>query len=188
MSGMDGGDVNKTDTQMSLYKNGIFKQMKQELCDNIAPVLVGMTSNQKRAYVFGIASHIATDAFAHASYRYNGTKWVHIDHVHGDWCHADNEHCVARRILSAKAVLTKIIDRFNGNRSDIAMVRDFLISKTTVAGNLRQYYNSQIIKFTQDVQNEDATYRMHKMRKYFDAAGESDSDVLKVYGEVSCDG
>lgn len=188
MAGMDGGDVNKTDDQMSLYKNGVFKQMKQELCDNIAPVLVGMTQNQKRAYVFGVASHIATDAFAHASYRYNGTKWVHIDHVHGDWCHADNENCITRRILSAKAVLTKIIDRFNGNRSDIAMVRDFLISKTTVAGNLRQYYNSQTIKFTQDVPNEDATYRMHKMRKYFNAAGESDGDVLTVYGEVSYDG
>lgn len=188
MAGMDGNHINLSHNHMTLYKNGVFKQMRQELCDNIAPVLVGMTPKEKRAYVFGLASHIATDAFAHASYRYDGASWVHIDHEHGDWCNADNENCITRRILSAKAVLTKIIDRFNGNRSDIAMVRDFLISKTTVAGNLRQYYNAQTIKFTIDVPNEDATYRMHKMETYFRTAGESDSDVLKVYGEVSYDG
>lgn len=179
MAGMDGNHINLSHKHMTLYKNGVFKQMRQELCDNIAPVLVGMTPKEKRAYVFGLASHIATDAFAHASYRYDGASWVHIDHEHGDWCNADNENCVARRILSAEAVLTKIIDRFNGNRSEIAMIRDFLISKTTVAGNLRQYYNAQTIKFTIDVPNEDATYRMHKMETYFRTAGESDSDSVK---------
>ncbi len=203
MTGMDGTHINKSHEHMSLYKNGVYKQMEQELCENIAPVLVGMTSREKRGYVFGLASHIATDTFSHASYRYDGASWKYITHLteaemtpidivtkkpYEYWRHADNIQCVGRRYSSAIAVLDKIVDRFNGERSDINVVRDFLVSKTTVAGNLREHYNTQTIKYTKDVQNEDATYRLHTMETYLRTAGESDNDVLKVYQGVSYNG
>lgn len=200
MAGMDGSHINKSHEQMALYKNGVFRQMQQELCDNIAPVLVEMTPKERRAYVFGLASHIATDAFSHASYRYDGASWIYIEHVKDEygnsitseqanhpeyWRHADNPDCVERRSWSAIAVMDKIVDRFDGNRSEIAIVRDFLVSKTTIAGPNRENYNTQTIAYTKTNQNPNATYRMHKMETYLRTAGESDSDVLNVYQGVS---
>lgn len=64
MAGMDGSHIKKSDEQMVLYKNGVFKQMKQELCDNIAPVLAGMTSKENER-MFLVWHHILQQMLLH---------------------------------------------------------------------------------------------------------------------------
>ncbi len=172
------------------YKDlGIYGTTKKRLTDYVAQKLKGKTGREKEAFMFGMASHTATDLYAHASYRYLNGYWYWIDHivdengdmVAGDPFHADNKKCVERRWNSAIAVLNNIILRYNNKRSEIDIIRDFLIDSIKTDPDKRDYYNSRSIKYT-GVKDKDATYRLFNFQNYMRAAGEKDSSILGVYG------
>lgn len=175
------------------YAGGVYEGLKNDLSTYVAPILYGKTKRQKEAFVFGLASHVATDAYAHSSYRYNGYKWNHIKHIRddkGNWdmdhdLHADNIDCVERRFESAKAVLKNIVSRFNNERSSVNIIRDFAIDSPYTEGTRRKYYNTYLTKYTLDKQNKDATYRLCYFVDYMLCAGESDGFMLNMYSLAS---
>lgn len=176
------------------YADGVYEGLKNDLSTYVAPILYGKTKRQKEAFVFGLASHVATDAYAHSSYRYNGYKWNHIKHIRnkitGHWdmkndLHADNIKCVKRRFESAKAVLKNIVSRFNNERSSVNIIRDFAIDSPYTEGTRRKYYNTYFTKYTLDDTNDYATYRLYYFVDYMLCAGESDGFMLNMYSLVS---
>lgn len=175
------------------YAGGVYEGLKNDLSTYVAPILYGKTKRQKEAFVFGLASHVATDAYAHSSYRYNGYKWNHIKHIKddkGNWdmknpLHADNINCVERRFESAKAVLKNIVSRFNNERSSVNIIRDFAIDSPYAEGTRRKYYNTYFTKYTLDNRNKDATYRLYYFWDYMLCAGESDGFMLNMYSLAS---
>lgn len=193
VEGMSEADMTNIQKNSKKYKNTVFIQMKSDLVNYIAKKLVGKSGDYKEAYVFGIASHIATDAYAHATYRFDGSKWVYINHVKdsngnfltNDSLYADNIKCVSRRFQSAKQVMKKIVARYNGKSSNVAIIRDFQIEDAATRAENRQYYNPKQISYTKAIQNEDATYKMKKLKNYQSSAGEKDSTILAIYKEIS---
>lgn len=188
---------NMESSSQSKYADGIYEGLKRDLCTYIAPELQGKTKRQKEAYVFGLASHVATDAFAHASYRYNGYKWNYIKHEktkNKDGVevfnprhplYADRTGCVKRRFASAKAVLQNIVSRFENERSSVDIIHDFAIDSAWVDGTRRKYYNTYFIKYTIDADNDNATYRIYHFADYMLTAGETNGDMLNMYSLAS---
>ncbi len=183
-------------TAQAKYAGGVYEGLKSDLCTYIAPILYGKTKRQKEAFVFGLASHGATDAYAHSSYRYNGYKWNYIKHeqkiVNGEKVpdpdhklYTDRTDCVPRRFESAKAVLKNIVSRFNNERSSVNIIRDFAIDSPYTEGTRRKYYNTYLTKYTLDNRNTDATYRLYYFVDYMLYAGESDGFMLNMYSLAS---
>ncbi|MCR5796309.1 MAG: S8 family peptidase [Eubacterium sp.] len=200
VDGMDDFDTkpmkDKTIKQLRIYgKNpenadkapNVYRSMRYKLKTCMPEVLYGKTKRQKEAFMFGMASHTATDMYAHSTFRYLGKKgWRHINHdgpKNGIY-YADNKDCIPRRINSAKHMLSKVVDRFENNRSKIDIIRDFAISKTSTKPNEREYYNARSIAFTK-IEDTDATYRLYSFSQYMISAGESDKDHKDMYAAVS---
>lgn len=194
VSGMDTFEYGNlhADSQIK-YVDGVYQGMKRDLCTYVAPILKGKTKRQKEAYVFGLASHVATDAYSHASYRYNGYKWNYIKHEKDAMGNFDTEHplyadrvkCIPRRFNSAKAVLKNIVSRFDNERSNIDIIHDFAIDSAWTEGTRRKYYNTYMIKFTVNAQYADATYRLYHFGDYMLTAGESNGQMLNMYSLAS---
>lgn len=175
------------------YKNGVYSTVKNDLLKYVAPLLVGKSKRKKEAFVFGLASHTATDMYAHSSFRRSGNHWYYIKHIFKDngqvdvedpLC-ADNQECVVRRFLSAKKVLSNIVDRFNNTRMDTAIVRDFAIDSPKTEGIERKYYNTYYIEYKKSNQRLDATYRLYNFKQNMNNAGESDKKYLDMYSLAS---
>ena len=177
------------------YKQGVFKTVKSDLLTYIAPKLQGLTKRQKEAFVFGLASHTATDMYAHSSFRRYDGYWRYLKHYFTDetkkkvdikhaLC-ADNTKCIKRRYESAKKVLSLIVDRFNNNRSSIAIVRDFAIESPDVMGIKRKYYNTYITEYSERKPADDATYRIYKFKQKMAESGESEKKYMNMYSLAS---
>ena len=172
-----------------------YKSMKSKLNTYIASILQGKTKTEKKAYMYGMASHTATDVFAHASYRYTGSGWVLINHdyIYNNpnkngslyLMYADNPNCVQKRYKSACSILKKVISRYNGARNSIAMIRDFAIGDPQKAGNTRAHYNTSVVAYTYASLNKDATYRIYKLGNYMKEAGETSDSYLAMYYDIS---
>ena len=189
--GMSSADMDNIRKNSSKYKNSVYSQMQNDLVSYVASKLVGMSKENRKAYIFGIASHIATDCFSHATYRYDGNSWKYISHVRdsngklltANYLYADNPNCVSRRYTSALQVLRKVVNQYNGKSGNV--VRDFLIESTATRAENRIYYSPKAIKYVKNAQNEDATFRMKKFKQYQKDAGETDVKVLDVYYGVT---
>ena len=81
---------------------------------------IGMTTKgQKRAFVWGMAIHTATDAFAHSAFVKSGGAWCHLAHgkpnngksVNN---YADNTGKYPERFQAAENVVGKIIAKYDG--------------------------------------------------------------------------
>lgn len=187
------GMYNYTSDKVAGYRNGIYTKMKEELCQYVAPELKGLSKGNKGAYVFGLASHVATDAYSHSTYLFDGSKWDYIQHHFKNqdlsqgiddryaYIHADNAKCVARRYRTAKAVLNNVVARYNGKRSNIDIIRDFLVESVTIPDTKKAYYNTSKIAYTKKNQDNNATYRLHKFYDYMGTAGEKNKSVLSLY-------
>ena len=77
------------------------------------------------------------------------------------------------------------MDRFNNNRSDTAIVRDFAIDSPNVMGIERKYYNTYYTEYTEKRRLDDATYRIYKLKEKMVEAGESNKEMLNMYLLVS---
>lgn len=94
------------------------------------------SNSEKKAFIYGIAMHTATDVFAHSTYRlYNG-KWYSITHaqneekgqmVEGE---ADNTSFVPERFNMAYMVEKNTLYRYQGKRTEVAVCHDFHIDNS----------------------------------------------------------
>ena len=181
VDGMDSYVKNGDQILSSGYKDGktIYSVMQENLRTIVKEQgkLCNLSKANKKAFVYGLASHVATDAYAHVTFRYDG-GWKKIDHSDKKRkvMYADTVNCVRRRFDSATQVLNKIISRYNGNTSTPAY-RDFNLST--------EYYNPAVIEYTWNSFNVNATYRMTNLRYYAKMAGETDSSILDKYTAVT---
>lgn len=101
------------------------------------------SNSNRKAFVFGVAMHSATDAFAHSSYEYiNNKNWTRIPHTRGDEKCADNPNYQPRRYKMAYRVERNNLYRFQGKRTDVAVCHDFHAAGDTKG----EYYTEDIGK------------------------------------------
>ena len=131
----------------------------------------GYSSNSNRkAFVFGVAMHSATDAFAHSTYKYEFKekgKWGRIDHPK-----ADDTSYQKRRFTMAYRIERNNLYRFQGKRKEVAVCHDFHASGDKdgtyyVADSSKKYYRITYI-------SKNAT-EVHI----------TDSNVIKHYGMIN---
>ena len=131
----------------------------------------GYSSNSNRkAFVFGVAMHSATDAFAHSTYKYEFKekgKWGRIDHPK-----ADDTSYQKRRFTMAYRIERNNLYRFQGKRKEVAVCHDFHVSGDKdgtyyVADSSKKYYRITYI-------SKNAT-EVHI----------TDSNVIKHYGMIN---
>lgn len=94
-----------------------YNAMKNEItidgvCDvNWNDILTGYTINNynKKLFIYGMAIHTATDAFAHSTYRNINGTWTYIPHDPTNY--ADDIYTIPNRFLCASELAIHIIDR-----------------------------------------------------------------------------
>ncbi len=171
-----------------IYMQGVYKTMQTNLIDMaVEKNFEDRTAKQRKAFIYGMASHIVTDVYAHSTFRFSGISWYHIMHESEGITHplhADNIECIPRRIKSAKEILNKVVTRFEGNGSKY-IFHDFLIDDYLTDKTKRQYYNASVIMFTKTNKNADATYRLYNFKDYMNEAGVSNSSYLDMCQDIT---
>lgn len=125
------------------------------------------SNSNRKAFVFGVAMHTLTDAFAHSTYRYVDSKWTRIYHPD-----ADKIDVQPRRFTMAYRAERNNVYRYQGKRSDVAVGHDFHASGDTTGA----YYTS-------DTTNK--YYRIANILKNAEEVHVSDATVLKHYGMLN---
>ncbi len=98
----------------------------------------------KRAFVFGMAMHTATDAFAHSAWCPDiYGKWNRIIHVTG--ASADDIYYIQERYTAAEQVAIKILKRYfagtDGTTFDFGINKSYFSNGTFYLGNFSAYAN-----------------------------------------------
>lgn len=132
------------------------------------------SNSNRKAFVFGVAMHSATDAFAHSTYEYKNTKWCRIKHTPKDNPAADNVKYQPRRFTMAYRVERNTLYRFQGKRKDVAVCHDF-----HAAGDTKGEY------YTTDSGNK--YYRIAHISKYAKEVHITDANVIKHYSMINVD-
>ncbi|WP_409015824.1 S8 family serine peptidase [Anaerostipes caccae] len=128
----------------------------------------------KKAFIFGIAMHTATDTFAHSTFEFTGGKWSRITHFPESTKPADNVKYQARRYTMAYRVERNNLYRYQGKRSDVAVCHDF-----HAAGDKNGSY------YVDDTTNK--YYRVCNISTYGSQVHISDVNVKKHYGMINVD-
>ena len=121
------------------------------------------SKGQKRAFVWGMATHTAADVFAHSAYVKSGGVWCHLAHggqhnniEYNDY--ADKTNKYEERFTAAKNVIKKIIQKYDaksGNGSYAQFIGMTSVGKTFRLRNLSNYiratnssanYNGSVVK------------------------------------------
>ncbi len=123
--------------------------------------IIGKGDSTQRAFVFGIAMHVASDVFAHSAFQKEGASWVRILHPA-----ADNTGVAPKRYTMAKAVMSNVLDRHNKQRSGIDYCHDFHVANSSI-------YNSNL------------GFRITKFKQFAEDADVSDPTILSHYHKVS---
>lgn len=125
----------------------------------------------KKAFVFGLAMHTATDAFAHSTFVYkNG--WKSITHKDGEVTGADDSSFQKRRFTMAYRIERNNLYRYQGKRADVAVCHDF-----HAAGDKDgSYYVDDTAK---------KYYRIANISKYATQVNITDENVIKHYGMIN---
>lgn len=121
----------------------------------------------KKAFIYGIAMHSATDVFAHSTYRYSDGSWKRITHPD-----ADDTNVQKRRVTMAKRVERNVLYRFKGKRKDVPVAHDFHAAGDTTG----EYYVT-------DFQNQ--YYRVAKLLSFAKKMKVTDSNVLQHYSMLN---
>ena len=105
------------------------------------------SKGQKRAFVWGMATHTAADVFAHSAYVKSGGVWCHLAHggqhnniEYNDY--ADKTNKYEERFTAAKNVIKKIIQKYDaksGNGSYAQFIGMTSVGKTFRLRNLSNY-------------------------------------------------
>lgn len=121
--------------------------------------------NKGTAFLYGIAIHGATDAFSHATYKYNfeQEKWVHLNHnTSDDNYKADEVTNIPARWMAAYEVAKNAVKRYANGYGWSSAAKDFyVLSVKDIFGNTVELYNG----------NKNGGYRMEKIREYAKKAG-----------------
>lgn len=125
------------------------------------------SNSNRKAFVFGVAMHSATDAFAHSTFEYNDSKWKHIGHPK-----ADSVSYQKRRFTMAYRVERNNLYRFQGKRKDVAVCHDF-----HAAGDTKGEY------YTTDSGNK--YYRIANISQNAKEVHITDANVLKHYSMIN---
>ena len=122
----------------------------------------GYTNTQKRAFVLGMAAHVATDAFAHSAFTRASAKsnWSRIKHPN-----ADDVTFRPGRYKMALIIEKNVVNRYKGNRVDIPICHDFHDG-------------------TGDFYDGVYSFRINKLVTFSEAAGVTNATVLKHYKEI----
>ncbi len=96
--------------------------------------------SDKKAFVYGIAMHSASDVLAHSTFRYSNGSWKRITHPD-----ADNPNVQKRRVTMAKRIERNVLYRFKGKRKDVPVAHDFHAAgdksgEFYVSDTKKQYY------------------------------------------------
>ena len=129
----------------------------------------------RKAFVFGMAMHTATDTFAHSTYQRSSTvaDWKRIKHVPEENPAADDTSVKPRRYTMALRVERNVVYRFQGNRADVPVGHDFHASGDTTG----VYYSSSLTPADE--------YLVANLRSYAESAGVTDTTVLNHYGMIT---
>lgn len=123
----------------------------------------GKSDANQKAFVMGLAMHVATDTFAHSSFYKpsagSGITWKRIIHPN-----ADDITFRPGRYNIAKEVISKVVDRQNGNRSGYDTCNDFHSEKAAHYTGL--------------------DFRITKMKTFAEAAGYTNSSVLSDFAKL----
>lgn len=126
--------------------------------------ILDIADAKQKAFVMGLAMHVATDTFAHSAFRQIGTgsyPWTRITHTADA---ADDVTFFPKRVQMAYAVEKNVVSRYNGNRGNYHTCNDF--------------YNTASGAYT------GLTFRITKMRIFAEAAGYGTADVLGDFGKL----
>lgn len=140
-----------------------------------AKTLTFGSSSQRKAFLFGVAMHIATDTFAHSTYERASASspWTRIKHT-GDYPYrADNPKVKPRRFDMAYRVEQNTLYRFQGKRTDVPVGHDFHASGDTTG----KFYNSNLPVSEQ--------YVVANFYENAVDAGVSNTTVLNHYNMIS---
>lgn len=126
----------------------------------------------KKAFIFGIAMHTATDAFAHSTFLYHNNNWYAITHKNGTITGADDVNVQPRRFKMAYRIERNNIYRYQGKRKDVAVCHDFHAAGDTDGS---YYVNDKNNKY----------YRIVNISTYATQVHISDSNVIKHFGMIN---
>lgn len=132
--------------------------------------------SKRKAFVFGMAMHTATDTFAHSTYeRASSTSdWKRIKHTNEITPpRADNTGVKERRYKMALRVEKNVVYRFQGKRASVPVGHDFHTSGDSTG----EFYNANLTPSEE--------YRVANFRKYAQEAGVTNTTVLNHYGMIT---
>lgn len=132
------------------------------------------STDNRKAFVFGIAMHTATDAFAHSTFKYTNGKWSRITHNPKSNPPADNVNVQPRRFTMAYRVERNNLYRYKGKRKDVPVCHDF-----HAAGDTKGAY------YTEDSGNK--YYRIANISKNASEVHIKDTNVIKHYKMLNVD-
>jgi len=121
----------------------------------------------KKAFIYGIAMHSATDVLAHSTFRYSDGSWKRITHPD-----ADNPNVQRRRVTMAKRIERNVLYRFKGKRKDVPVAHDF----HAAGDKTGEFYVSDTNK---------QYYRVGMLLNYANQMKVSDSNVLRHYSMLN---
>lgn len=132
-------------------------------CNGVKRIL-DVSDTAQKAFVMGLAMHVATDTFAHSAFKQQlsgSYPWVRITHTGGA---ADDVTVFPKRVQMAYAVEKNVVSRYNEKRGNYHTCNDF--------------YNTASGAYT------GLTFRITKMRTFAEAAGYNTTSVLGDFGRL----
>jgi len=169
-------DVLQTD--IPGLSNKMFDRIKRAFKNDLDNKVRTTYSNNscRKAFLFGVAMHTATDTFAHSTYERTSTSspWTRIKHTNETIPpRADNTTVKPRRYRMALRVERNVLYRFEQKRTDVPVGHDFHASGDTTG----EFYNSNLPVSEQ--------YVVANFYKNAVDAGVTDTTVLKHYSMIS---
>lgn len=152
-----------TDNSWSKMRSAISKIQSKSFFKNYS-------NANKKAFIFGMAMHTATDTIAHSSHKYGirkSGKWGRIKHPL-----ADDTTYEKRRFPLAYRIERNNLYRYQGKRSDVAVCHDFHAAGDT---NGTYYVNDSSLKY----------YRVGNLSIYASQVNITDQNVIKHYGMLN---
>lgn len=154
-----------TDNSYNKIRSAMSKIQKKSFFKNYSKA-------NKKAFVFGVAMHTATDAFAHSTFLYYKNKWYSITHKNGTITGADDIGVQSRRFKMAYRIERNNLYRYQGKRTDVAVCHDFHAAGDT---NGSYYVNDSTNKY----------YRIANISTCASKVHISDTNVIKHYGLIN---
>lgn len=129
-------------------------------------------NKDRKAFVYGIAMHTATDVFSHSTLKYVWS-WTRITHEKPA-AEADDPNFEPRRFTMAYRVQRNNIYRFQGKRNDVPICHDFHASGDTDG---TYYYEGP----------QGPYYRVIRLELNADVSGVTNTTVLRHFRMISRD-